>query len=63
MKNKSEALDMFKLYVTEIENQFNKKIKKLRSDRGTKYDSSLFNEFYNLHGIIHETTSPNLCLP
>lgn len=35
MKNKSEALDMFKLYVTEIENQFNKKIKKLQSDRGT----------------------------
>ena len=46
------------LYVTEIENQFNKKIKKLRSDRGTKYDSNLFNEFYNLHGIIHETTAP-----
>ena len=58
MKNKSEAFDMFKLFVTEIENQFNKKIKKLRSDRGTEYDSSLFNEFYNLHGIIHETTAP-----
>jgi len=33
MKNKSEALDMFKLYVTGIENQFNKKIKKLRSGK------------------------------
>ncbi|RZB91539.1 Retrovirus-related Pol polyprotein from transposon TNT 1-94 [Glycine soja] len=44
--------------MTEIENQFNKKIKKLRSDIGTEYDSSLLNEFYNLHGIIHETTAP-----
>ena len=58
MKNKSEALDMFKLYVTEIENQFSKKIKRLRSDRGTEYDSGLFNDFYTEHGIIHETTAP-----
>ena len=39
-------------------NRIDKKIKKLWSDRGTKYDSSLFNEFYNVHGIIHETTAP-----
>src|SRR3954469_3458558 len=58
MKNKSEALDMFKMYVTEIENQFSKKIKRLRSDRGTEYDSGLFNEFYIKHGIVHETTAP-----
>jgi transposase InsO family protein len=58
MKNKSEALDMFKLYVTEIENQGSKKIKRLRSDRGTEYDSGLFNDFYIEHGIIHETTAP-----
>lgn len=28
-------LDMFKMYVDEIENQFSKKIKRLRSDMGT----------------------------
>jgi transposase InsO family protein len=58
MKNKSEALNMFKIYVNEIENQFDKKIKRLRSDRGTEYDSVLCNEFYKQHGIIHETTAP-----
>jgi len=58
MKHKSDALDMFKEFVTEIENQFNKKIKRFRSDRGTKYNSHTFNEFYNKHGIIHETTAP-----
>lgn len=39
MKNKSEAFDMFKNFLNEIENQFNRKIKRLRSDRGTEYDS------------------------
>ncbi|KAK2442716.1 putative mitochondrial protein [Trifolium repens] len=58
MKNKSEALDMFKVFVNEIENQFDKKIKRLRSDRGTEYDSGLSNEFYKQHGIIHEMTAP-----
>jgi transposase InsO family protein len=58
MKNKSDAFDMFKVFVTEVENQFNKKIKRFRSDRGTKYNSSLFNEFYKQHRIIHEMTAP-----
>ena len=42
---------MFKVFVTEIKNQFNKRVKRLRSDRGTKYDSVVFNEFYNSKGI------------
>ena len=47
---------MFEVFVTEIENQFNKRIKRLHSDRGTAYDLVAFNEFYNSKGIIHETT-------
>ena len=47
------------MFVTEIKNQFNKRIKRLRSDRGTAYDSVAFNEFYNSKGIIHETTTPH----
>ncbi|KAL4026406.1 hypothetical protein IC575_014836 [Cucumis melo] len=58
LKNKSDAYEMFKVFVTEIENQFNKRIKRLRSDRGIKYDSVAFNEFYSSKGIIHETTAP-----
>ena len=46
MKNKSAAFEMFKSFVTEIENQFSKKVKRLRSDRGTEYESSMFIEFY-----------------
>lgn len=40
---KNEALDMFKTYANEIENQFSKKIKRLCSDNGTEYNSRLIN--------------------
>ena len=58
MRNKNEAFNMFKLFFNEVENQFNRKIKCLRSDRGTQYDSSIFIDFYKTHGIIHERTAP-----
>ena len=38
LKNKSDAFDMFKAFVIEVENLFNKRIKRLYSDRGTRYD-------------------------
>ena len=49
---------MFKVFVTEIKHQFNKRIKRFRSDRETEYDSVVFNEFYNSKGFVHETTAP-----
>ena len=36
---------MFKTFKTEIENQVNKKIKRLRSDRGTEYESNSILDF------------------
>ena len=58
MKNKSDAFDMFKTFKTEIENQANMKIKRLRSDRGTEYESNSILDFYKQHGIVHERTTP-----
>ncbi|KAM1493880.1 hypothetical protein ACFX10_025604 [Malus domestica] len=56
--SKDEALNMFKTYKAEVENQLNKKIKVLRSDRGGEYESSAFADFCNEHGIVHQTTAP-----
>ena len=56
LKSKDEALDMFKYYKNEVENQLGKKIKAIRSDRGGEYDAT-FNEFCQEHGIIHQTTA------
>jgi transposase InsO family protein len=58
MKTKDEALHYFKIYKVEVENQLEKKIKRLRSDHGGEYFSNEFSEFYAVHGIIHERTAP-----
>ncbi|KAD4586033.1 hypothetical protein E3N88_23634 [Mikania micrantha] len=57
LKSKDEAIDKFVLYKTEVENQLNKKIKVLRSDRGGEYVSP-FADICAQNGIIHECTAP-----
>ncbi|KAL6312007.1 hypothetical protein AAG906_017660 [Vitis piasezkii] len=57
LKSKDEAIEKFVLYKNEVENQLNKKIKVLRSDRGGEYESP-FVDICAQHGIIHETTAP-----
>jgi hypothetical protein len=54
LKSKDEALHYFKTYKAEVENQLERKIKRLRSDRGGAYFSGDFSIFCVEHGIIHE---------
>ena len=49
LRNKDETKNAFIKYKNEVENQLNKKIKRLRIDRGGSWED---------HGIIHETTPP-----
>ena len=58
LQTKDEALDYFKIYKAEVENQLERKIKRLRSDRGGEYFPKVFDEFCEEHGIIHERTPP-----
>ena len=58
LRTKDEALDYFKIYKAEVENQLERKIKRLRSDRGGEYFPKMFDEFCEEHGIIHERTPP-----
>ena len=57
IRSKDEAIEAFMQYKNEVENQLNKKIKVLRSDRGGEYESP-FGEFCLQYGIIHQTTAP-----
>ena len=59
LKSKGEAIEKFVLYKHEVENQLNRKIKVLRSDRGGEYESP-FVDLCTQHEIIHETTAPYL---
>ncbi|XP_073137638.1 uncharacterized protein [Henckelia pumila] len=54
---KDEAIEKFVHYKSKAENQLDKKIKVLRSDRGGEYESP-FAEFGSQHGIRHERTAP-----
>jgi hypothetical protein len=58
VKMKDESLNCFKIYKAEVENQLERKIKRVRSDRGGEYLSNDFGEYCAEHGIIHETTAP-----
>ena len=61
LSSKNEAENMFIKFKTEVENQKNKKIKRLRSDRGGEYGSALFKKICEENGIILEVTAP--CTP
>jgi hypothetical protein len=58
LKTKDGALNCFKTYKAEGENQLEKKIKHFRSDQGGEYFSNEFDLFCVEHGIIHERTPP-----
>jgi transposase InsO family protein len=58
LRTKDEALDYFKIYKAKVENQLERKIKRLRSDRGGEYFPKIFDELCEEHGIIHERTPP-----
>ncbi|GBP51859.1 Retrovirus-related Pol polyprotein from transposon TNT 1-94 [Eumeta japonica] len=53
-----EALKCFQQYKAEVENQLNCKIKILRSDNGTEFCNSKFDDFLMSHGIVHHKTNP-----
>ena len=55
LKSKDEALEIFILYKTEVENQLNRKL--IRSDRGGEYVTPV-GDYYAQHGIRHEVTPP-----
>ena len=45
LKNKSDSFEKFQGFLKEVENQFSRKIKRIKSDRGCEYESSAFNSF------------------
>ena len=58
LKSKDEVFHYFKIYKAEVENQLERKIKRIRSDRGGEYFPNVFISFCEEHGIIHERTPP-----
>ncbi|KAL4277814.1 hypothetical protein GQ457_03G017540 [Hibiscus cannabinus] len=61
MRHKFEALEKFKEFKNEVQNQHGKSIKALRSDRGGEYLSQDFDELLKECGIVSQLTPP--CTP
>ena len=57
LRSKDEAFEKFMHYKNEVEDQFSRKIKAIRSHRGGEYDAS-FDWFCQEHGIIYQTYAP-----
>ncbi|KAK8680564.1 hypothetical protein V6N13_109506 [Hibiscus sabdariffa] len=58
MRHKFEALEKFKEFKNEVQNQKGKSIKALRSDRGGEYLSQDFDELLKECGIVSELRPP-----
>ncbi|GJR97113.1 retrotransposon protein, putative, ty1-copia subclass [Tanacetum coccineum] len=58
LKHKHEVFETFKVFQKEAENQLEKTIKSLRSDRGGEYMSQEFLDHLKDHGIISYQTPP-----
>ena len=60
IKRKSETFKTFIIWYNQIKNLFdNCNIKYIKTDNGTEFFNSNFNEFYERTGIIHEHTIPH----
>jgi len=53
MESKSETRDYMQHFIAHIKNQFNKGIKVIRTDNGKEF---CWKDFYDKHGIIHQTS-------
>jgi transposase InsO family protein len=58
MRHKSESLEKFKEFKNEVENQLDKRIKILRSDRGGEYLSNDCEAYLKGCGIVPQRTPP-----
>ena len=58
LKKKDEVFSLFRHFKALIENQTENKIKILRIDNGTEYESNEFHGFCKEAGIKRETTTP-----
>lgn len=56
LKNKSEALIVFKKFKVYAENQTERKIEAIRTDNGREYIHRKFSDFLREQNIVHQKT-------
>jgi transposase InsO family protein len=56
LKRKEEVAEVFKVFFTMIQNQYEKNIKMVRSDNGGEFVNKVLQDFFVRKGIVHETS-------
>jgi len=59
LRGKNEVLRCFQDFHKLVENQFNTRIRIIRTDNGKEYVNNIFGAYLSEHGIIHQTTCPD----
>jgi hypothetical protein len=59
MKQKNEVLKYFRDFSSLVENQYDARVKLLRTDNGTEYMNNGFHNYLSAQGILHQTTCPH----
>ena len=57
LQDKAEVASIFKKFAKNAQNQFEVKIKKIRSDNGKEFDNTNIEEYCDEVGIKHEFSS------
>ena len=56
--SKGEVFNTFQNFHAHVTNQYDAKVKILRTDNGGEYMSNVFQEYLRKNGIVHQTTCP-----
>jgi hypothetical protein len=60
LHDKSETQEVLKKFLKRVKNEFEAKVKKIRSDSETKFKNTQVEEYLNKEGIKHEFLTPIL---
>jgi competence CoiA-like predicted nuclease len=58
LQDKSETQEVLKNFFRMAQNEFDAKVKKIRSDNSTEFNNTQVKDFLNLEGIKHEFSAP-----
>jgi transposase InsO family protein len=58
LHNKSETQEVLKKFLKRAQNEFDAKVKKIRSDNDSEFKNTQIEEYLNQEGIKHEFSTP-----
>jgi transposase InsO family protein len=58
LQDKSEAKGIMKKFIKRVQNEFEIKVKNVRSDNGSEFRNTQVEEFLDEEGIKHELSAP-----